>query len=135
MISRKYLFFDFIENKKRIISNVLIVFCLLFLVSTGLVYGQSRQLDVCNIRYLGTILSFVIQLTLYGSVIGGGATYLIGTAADSIPSINQQQRKKIKEVKGKAIASIFKIFLAAGAISLLISWLGIGGECFSFTPI
>ncbi|WP_435180963.1 hypothetical protein [Halorussus sp. AFM4] len=121
-----------IETAARVLAIATIV-AILFSAPT-LAQGTSDN-PVCQTNFLSGIANTVIKLCIYGAGAGMFVTYIGTNALEGFPFVSQEQEQKLKKVRGRAIRSGFKAFIAGPVLVVLINGAGLPwASCINLVP-
>lgn len=84
----------------------------------GAVRGDGT-IEICNQdSHLTTLINAVVQLAMWGGVIGAVVTYMVANFARTLP-VGESQKEKIKRLRKRAVSASIKVVLA-GPLAILV---------------
>lgn len=96
---------------------------------------QISQKDICQETYIGNVANLIIQLSIYGGLIGMAVMYFGTTAIEPWDVIESDQESQLKRMRKSALWGGAKLVLGGGLLGLLLNtsqlpW----ASCVNLTP-
>ncbi|MFC7079219.1 hypothetical protein [Halorussus caseinilyticus] len=96
--------------------------------------GEKEKNPMCGTVISG-VFNFLIQFSVWIGGAGGFATVMLTKALESLPYLGQEQRKLLKNTRGRSIRAGLTVFLAGPAFTIFVDMTGVPiASCIKLVP-